>query len=139
MYQGFEALSDVGLPREQAPQQTRISERVVNLLGTDPKKSMNDILRELAKKAADQPKREPAPLDTAAPLPEPSVEIITPIDEPRLPSNMIITKTPQGNFKVWVATSAGKLSQEAVINNYKDAIKKAQAKHFNKKKQYATR
>lgn len=138
-YQGFEALSDVGLPRQQAPQQARISERVVNLLGTDPKKSMNDILRELAKKAADQPKREPVPIDMTAPLPEPPVEIITPVDEPRLPSNMIITKTPQGNFKVWVATSAGKLSQEAVINNYKDAIKKAQAKYFNRKKQYATR
>lgn len=139
IYQGFEALSDVGLPREQAPQQTRISERVTNLLGTDPRKSMADILKELAKKAADQPKREPAPIDVTVPIQEPPLEIITAIDEPRLPSNMILARTPKGNFKLYVVTTAGKLSQEAVINNYKDALKKAQEKHFNKIKRYATR
>lgn len=138
-YQGFEALSDVGLPREQAPQQTRISERVTNLLGTDPRKSMSDILKELAKKAADQPKREPAPIDVTVPIQEPPLEIITAIDEPRLPSNMILARTPKGNFKLYVVTTAGKLSQEAVINNYKDALKKSQEKHFNKIKRYATR
>jgi hypothetical protein len=161
-YAGFEALSAVGLPREAAPVRQVISPRVVNLLGTNPTKAMSRILGELAKQAADRPdllrtkptesmarilaelakkssempKREPAKIDATTYLPEPTVDIVTPIDEPRLPSNMIVTRTPKGNFQLYVVTTAGKLSAEGLYNNYRDTLQRAQTKY---QKKYATR
>ena len=135
-YTGFEALSEVGLPREAAPVQQRISPRVVNLLGTDPTKSMSQILAELAKKSADRPKREPIKIEPTASIPEPTVEIVTPIDEPRLPSNMIVTRTPKGNFQLYVITTTGKLTSEGLYNDYRETLKRAQTKY---QKKYATR
>jgi hypothetical protein len=135
-YAGFEALSSVGLPREAVPAKQRISPRVVNLLGTDPTKSMAQILAELAKKSADRPKREPVKIEATAPIAEPAVEIVTPIDEPRLPSNMIVTRTPKGNFQLYVITSAGKISSEGLYKNYRETLQRAQTKH---QRRYATR
>jgi hypothetical protein len=161
-YTGFEALSSVGLPREDVPVKQTISPRVVNLLGTAPTKSMARILGELAKQAADRPdllrtkptesmarilaelakksaempKREPVRIDVTTSIPEPAVDIVTPIDEPRLPSNMIVTRTPKGNFQLYVVTTAGKLSAEGLYNNYRDTLQRAQTKY---QKKYATR
>lgn len=135
-YTGFEALSEVGLPREAAPVQQRVSPRVVNLLGTDPTKSMSQILAELAKKSADRPKREPIKIEPTASIPEPTVEIVTPVDEPRLPSNMIVTRTPKGNFQLYVITTTGKLTSEGLYNDYRETLKRAQTKY---QKKYATR
>lgn len=161
-YTGFEALSSVGLPKEVAPVRQVISPRVVNLLGTNPTKAMSRILGELAKQAADRPdllrtkptesmarilaelakksaempKREPVRIDVTTSIPEPAVDIVTPIDEPRLPSNMIVTRTPRGNFQLYVVTTAGKLSAEGLYNNYRDTLKRAQTKY---QKKYATR
>jgi hypothetical protein len=161
-YAGFEALSSVGLPREVAPVRQVISPRVVNLLGTNPTKAMARILGELAKQAADRPdllrtkptesmarilaelakksaempKREPVKIDVTTSIPEPAVDIVTPIDEPRLPSNMIVTRTPKGNFQLYVVTTAGKLSAEGLYNNYRDTLQRAQTKY---QKKYATR
>jgi hypothetical protein len=161
-YAGFEALSAVGLPREAAPVRQVISPRVVNLLGTNPTKAMSRILGELAKQAADRPdllrtkptesmarilaelakksaempKREPVRIDVTTSIPEPAVDIVTPIDEPRLPSNMIVTRTPKGNFQLYVVTTAGKLSAEGLYNNYRDTLQRAQTKY---QKKYATR
>jgi len=160
-YTGFEALSSVGLPREDVPVKQTISPRVVNLLGTAPTKSMArilsglaqraeempkrkqppigarkfmaQILDELAKKAADMPKREPVRIEPT-PIPEPQIEIVTPIDEPRLPSNMIVTRTPRGNFQLHVITSAGKISSEGMYDNYRKTLQKAQSKY----QRYAT-
>ena len=162
-YTGFEALSSVGLPKEDVPVKQTISPRVVNLLGTDPTKSMarilsglaqragempkrkqppigarkfmSQILDELAKKAADMPKREPVRIEPTA-IPEPQVEIVTPIDEPRLPSNMIVTRTPKGNFQLYVITTTGKLTSEGLYNDYRETLKRAQTKY---QKKYATR
>ena len=162
-YTGFEALSSVGLPKEDVPVKQAISPRVVNLLGTAPTKSMarilsglaqragempkrkqppigarkfmSQILDELAKKAADMPKREPVRIETT-PIPEPQVEIVTPIDEPRLPSNMIVTRTPKGNFQLYVITSAGKISSEGLYKNYRETLQRAQTKY---QRRYATR
>lgn len=163
-YTGFEALSSVGLPKENVPVKQTISPRVVNLLGTDPTKAMtrilsglaqkagempkrkqppigarkfmSQILDELAKKAADMPKREPVKIEPTTPIPEPQVEIVTPIDEPRLPSNMIVARTPRGNFQLYVVTSAGKISSEGLYNNYRETLQRAQTKY---QKRYATR
>jgi len=162
-YSSFEALSSVGLPKEDVPIKQTISPRVVNLLGTAPTKSMArilsglaqragempkrkqppigarkfmaQILDELAKKAADMPKREPVRIEPTA-IPEPQVEIVTPIDEPRLPSNMIVTRTPKGNFQLYVITSAGKISSEGLYKNYRETLQRAQTKH---QRRYATR
>jgi hypothetical protein len=161
-YAGFEALSAVGLPREAAPVRQVISPRVVNLLGTNPTKAMARILGELAKQAADRPdllrtkptesmarilaelakksaempKREPVRVDVTTSIPEPAIDIVTPIDEPRLPSNMIVTRTPKGNFQLYVVTTAGKLSAEGLYNNYRDTLQRAQTKY---QKKYAAR
>ena len=96
---------------------------------------MSQILDELAKKAADMPKREPVRIETT-PIPEPQVEIVTPIDEPRLPSNMIVTRTPKGNFQLYVITSAGKISSEGLYKNYRETLQRAQTKY---QRRYATR
>lgn len=162
-YGSFEALSSVGLPKEDVPIKQTISPRVVNLLGTDPTKSMArilsglaqragempkrkqppigarkfmaQILDELAKKAADMPKREPVKIEPTA-IPEPQVEIVTPIDEPRLPSNMLVTRTPKGNFQLYVITSTGKISSEGLYKNYRETLQRAQTKY---QRRYATR
>lgn len=161
-YTGFEGLSAVGLPREAAPVRQVISPRVVNLLGTNPTKAMSRILGELAKQAADRPdllrtkptqsmarilaelakksaempKREPVNIDVTSSIPEPTVDIVTPIDEPKLPSNMIVTRTPKGNFQLYVITTAGKLTSEGLYNDYRETLKRAQSKY---QKKYATR
>ena len=135
-YTGFEDLSPVGLPRETPQARQRISPRVVNLIGTDPTKSMSQILAELAKKSADRPKREPIQIDPTVSIPEPTVEIVTPIDEPRLPSNMIVTRTPKGNFQLYVITTTGKLTSEGLYNDYRETLKRAQTKY---QKKYGTR
>lgn len=162
-YTGFEALSSVGLPKEALPVKQTISPRVVNLLGTNPTKAMtrilsglaqrageipkrkqppigarkfmSQILGELAKKAADMPKREPVKIEPTS-IPEPQVDIVTPIDEPRLPSNMLVARTSGGNFQLYVVTSAGKISSEGLYDNYRQTLQKAQIKYQNR---YATK
>jgi hypothetical protein len=97
---------------------------------------MARILAELAKKSAEMPKREPVKIDVTASIPEPTVDIVTPIDEPKLPSNMIVTRTPKGNFQLYVITTAGKLTSEGLYNDYRETLKRAQSKY---QKKYATR
>lgn len=100
--------------------------------------NLQEILRAVAEKAAKQPKREPVVIDVPkAEIPkiEPPVEpIVTPAEEPRLPSNMIIARAPRGMFKLYSLTQQGKAVQEALSESYGDALQKAQRKYFLKNK-----
>jgi hypothetical protein len=139
IYKGFEALSDVGLKREQVPAQPQIKPFVTDILGQEKAKvNLQDILRVMAEKAAQQPKREPVVIDVPkADIPkiEPPVEpVVTPADEPRLPSNMMIARSSKGMFKLYSLTQQGKAVQEAIAESYGDALQKAQRKYFLKNK-----
>jgi hypothetical protein len=139
VHKGFEALSDVGLKREQVPAQPQIKPLVTDILGQEKAKvNLQDILRVMAEKAAQQPKREPVVIDVPkAEMPkiEPPVEpIVTPADEPRLPSNMMIARSSKGMFKLYSLTQQGKAVQEAIAESYGDALQKAQRKYFLKNK-----
>jgi hypothetical protein len=100
--------------------------------------NLQEVLRAVAEKAAKQPKREPVVIDvpkTEIPKIEPPVEpIVTPAEEPRLPSNMIIARAPRGMFKLYSLTQQGKAVQEALSESYGDALQKAQRKYFLKNK-----
>ena len=139
VYKGFEALSDVGLKREPAAQPQKIKPRATDLLAEEQARAnLQEILRVVAEKAAKQPKREPVVIDVPkAEIPkiEPPVEpIVTPAEEPRLPSNMIIARAPRGMFKLYSLTQQGKAVQEALSESYGDALQKAQRKYFLKNK-----
>jgi len=143
VYKGFEALSAVGLPREQAPAPLRIPERATDLLAEGKAvKNMEQVLRQMADAVRKMPKREPVLVETTKaatpPTPEP---VITPAQEPRLPSDMLIIKSPSGNFKLYSITQQGKAVQEAVGEAYGDVLGKAQRKHLARsknQKSYAT-
>lgn len=143
VYKGFEALSAVGLPREQAPAPLRIPERATDLLAEGKAiKNMEQVLRQMADVVRKMPKREPVLVETTkAAIPPTPDPVITPAQEPRLPSDMLIIKSPSGNFKLYSITQQGKAVQEAVGEVYGDVLGKAQRKHLARNKNnksYAT-
>lgn len=134
VYRGFEALSDVGLPREMAPVQPSIKVSARDLLAEGKaQKNLGSILGEMAQRVRQQPPRQAVPLEPKKVVPPPPDPIITPAQEPHLPNNMVVARTPKGNFKLFFITQQGKAIEEAVSESYGDILRKAQRKAMLKR------